>query len=162
MLRLALLCALVSTAGYAFPLHGPCAPTAEAAVAKMLEAAVDAGIVTGFRVEHVHVDAVRGEGYALVGRCGGSSEPLTAVKLPTMRVKLMTNEKTTLIHPGDALLVLKVTNDTHLQLEGRAEGAGAVGQEIMVRLTDALVRDGVLGAKLRCRVKSAGVVEVLP
>ncbi|MDE1161720.1 MAG: flagella basal body P-ring formation protein FlgA [Acidobacteriaceae bacterium] len=148
----------------ALPLPGVgCAPTAEAAVARLL----DSGVVTdslqreGFRVEAVRVDPLREKAYAMVSSCAERAKPMVAVLLPGRTFSRMREQKTPLVHAGDVVELSAGGSDSQVRLQGRAESAGVAGQEIVVRLSGSLMGDSGVGARLRCRVVSAGVVEVL-
>lgn len=140
-----------------------CAPTAEAAVARLL--AHDAGGVDdrGFRVEWVRLDRVRKNAWAMVKSCSEPGNPAVAIELPrTFAVTSVVREEQPVVHAGERVVVLSRTQDSTMQLMGTAEENGAVEQEIRVRLDASVLGSaGQMGAQLRCDVVKDGVVEVV-
>lgn len=162
MTRTLLTAALILCATQAHALPNPgvgCAPSAEAAVARLLNGTASTGSSDGFRVDSVHHDHLRNRSWAVVASCSEPSRPRVAVLLPGTASLASAAMASPVIHPGDRVTVLSHSGDSQMQLLGWAQEAGAESQIVHVRLGLSLDADHPSLA-LRCRVLKPGVVEV--
>jgi hypothetical protein len=147
-------------AAWALPVRGVgCAPTAEAAVAHLLSD-TDAGrAANGFRVDAVRLDRVHARAWAMVASCESPAAPRVAVALPGEAIASVAQRGEALVHAGERVVVVSAAG-SHMQLEGWAEESGAQKQQVRVRLDSSVMGDGV-GARMKCVVVRAGVVEAV-
>lgn len=155
------LCLSVPSA-HALPIPGSgCAPTAEAAVARMLNGATSTGDPEGFRVDAVHHDYLRGRSWAVVVSCTRPALPHVAVLLPASTMASSVKAPSPmLVHAGDQVAVISRSGDSQMQLLGWAEESGRAGQQIRVRLGISLDAEHP-ALSLRGSVVKEGVVEVV-
>jgi hypothetical protein len=146
---------------HALPVPGTgCAPTAEAAVARMIAGVVGDGSAKGFRVDAIKHDPLRGRSWAVVASCNEPAKPRIALVLASdVPGNVFSFSGTPLIYPGDRVTILSRRGDSQMELLGWAEEAGAEKQHIRVRVGLGLDADHAAHS-LRCVVVKAGLVEV--
>lgn len=138
-----------------------CAPTAEAAVTRML-ARVDGGeSPEGYRVASIRVDRIRGQRWALVASCAAPSAPMRAIALPKDAVVVLDGTIGRVVKIGDRVTVVKQTADSSMELTGVAEAGGEKGESIRVRLPKLSDDTNDAAPEIQCRILGQGVVEAL-
>jgi len=137
-----------------------CAPTAEAAVARLLAAStadVTASSVGGYRVVSLRTDAIHAKRYALVASCSDATRPLQSVEVPgqpTLSSRLPS------VRVGDRVTVLAASGDSHMELMGRALDGGALSETIRVQMPK-FGENFEAAAVIHGRVLGNNVVEVV-
>ena len=159
-MRSLLLLGLLVGPAHAAAVSRGCSATVQQAAAQMASGESNTGEQTGFRVEHVRVDRVQGGVWAMVGSCADPARPLVAVKLPESAGRQVAASREIVIHAGERVRVIQRSGDSHMELSGSADDAGAVGAAVRVRLDSGLFGGDGVAAHVRGRVVKAGVVEV--
>jgi hypothetical protein len=136
-----------------------CAPTAEAAVARILSKAAGSGSAAGFKVVAVRTDSLRKRSWAIVASCSDASWPMVAIELAA---DVATFSHTTAaqgqVRIGDRVVVQQDNQQSRIELAGVAEDSGALRDLIRVRLTSLSSNDAP--PVIRCRVVGRDIVEM--
>jgi len=135
-----------------------CAPSVEAAIAKLIAQEQATG-ETGYRVSSVRVDTLRGHRWAMVMSCSAPAAPMVAVELPgaiTMSDAIILTH----ISMGESVKIVNTSADSRLQLSGVAIESAALGESIRVSLPRFGEDSSQPAPVIRCRVIGPGVVEV--
>ncbi len=137
-----------------------CAPTAEAAVARMLARVEGGNVAEGFRVASIRVDRVRGQRWAMVESCAQPATPMRAIVLPNEDVPGddVVNAR---VRIGERVVVVQRGADSQMELSGIAESSAAMGEAVRVRLPRLSEDMSVAAPEIRCRVVGQGTVEAL-
>ncbi len=141
------------------PAEAGCAPSAEAAVARVLGEAAHDGGVEGFKVVSVRTDALRKQSWAMVASCTDASRPMVAIALDDRTAaspRLMRES----VRIGDRVTVMREGADSRIVLTGWAEDSGGERDLIRVRMPH-LSDDASVSPVIRCRVVGKGIVEVV-
>jgi hypothetical protein len=136
-----------------------CAPTAEAAVARLLkrEAVQQVGGGDGFRVVSVREDSLRKGAWAMVASCAEPAKPMIAVRI---------GEGASVAAPkgvkiGERVTVIAEGSESRFELVGMARDSGAASEVVRIEMPRLSMDDGEAAPVIRCRVVRAGVVEVV-
>jgi hypothetical protein len=157
------LCMLVTGCGYASalaPVIAGCAPTAEAAVERVLQH--DVAVATsseGFKVVAVRRDVLRKRSWALVASCSDATRPMIAVELRDGDAKLIV--PTPKVRIGERVTVRSRNEDSQMELTGWAEDSGVLQDVIRVRLPKFTPEQSAGPPVIQCSVVGPGVVEVV-
>jgi flagella basal body P-ring formation protein FlgA len=136
-----------------------CAPSAEAAVARVLGEAARDGSAEGFKVVAVRVDATRQQSWAMVASCTDVSRPMVAIALGK-RVVASSRLLRQGVRIGDRVTVVREGDDSRMELAGWAQDSG--GEQDLVRVKmPSLSEDAGPAPVIRCRVVGKDIVEVL-
>ena len=164
-LRIALLIveALLAVRGMSaalVPVGVGCAPSAEAAVARILGRESGDSKADGFKVVAVRTDALHKQAWAMVASCSDRARPMVAVTLQDGALAQMVGTLQG-VRIGDRVAVVRVGGDSRMNLSGWAEDSGGAQDLIRVRLPRFSSDDADAAPVIRCRVVGKGVVEVV-
>ena len=142
------------------PVGVGCAPSAEAAVARILGSDSGESKADGFRVVAVRMDALRKQSWAMVASCSDRARPMVAVPLRD-GVLMQTMGVLQGVRIGDRVAVVREGGESRTNLSGWAEDSGGAQDLIRVRLPRVSSDDADAAPVIRCRVVGKGVVEVV-
>ena len=142
------------------PVGFGCAPSAEAAVARILRGESGDSKADGFKVVAVRTDALRKQSWAMVASCSDRARPMVAVPLWD-GVLVQTMGVLQGVRIGDHVAVVRDGGDSRMNLSGWAEDSGGAQDLIRVRLPRFSSDDADAAPVIRCRVVGKGVVEVV-
>jgi hypothetical protein len=137
-----------------------CAPSAEAAVARILSGDTSESKVDGFKVLAIRTDALRKQSWAMVASCSDRARPMVAVPLRD-GVLVQTVGVLQGVRIGDHVAVVRDGGDSRMNLSGWAEDSGDAQDLIRVRLPRFSSDDADAAPVIHCRVVGKGVVEVV-
>jgi hypothetical protein len=142
------------------PVGVGCAPSAEAAVARILGSGSGESKADGFRVVAVRMDALRKQSWAMVASCSDRARPMVAIAL---RDGALMQSMGVLqgVRIGDRVAVVREGGDSRLQLSGWAEDSGGTQDLIRVKLPKFSSDDAEAAPVIRCRVVGKDLVEVV-
>jgi hypothetical protein len=153
-------CVPVSAAGAVLPVGVGCAPTAEAAVARMLSGMGGDRAYNGYQVVSLRTDALRRRRWAMVASCVDAARPMVAIELkgeapvaaPALPAALE-------VRSGDSVVVKREGDDSRMEIAGVAEEGAAMDGMVRVRMPR--FSDDGPAPEIHCRVVGLDVVEVL-
>jgi len=136
-----------------------CAPTVEAAIARLLAQEQATG-ETGYRVASVRIDHLRGHSWAMVVSCSAPASPMIAIELPggvAMSDAIVLSH----VRMGESVKIVRSGDGSRMELSGVAVESGAIGDSIHVRLPRFGDDAGDAAPVIMCRVVGPGVVEAV-
>lgn len=137
-----------------------CAPTAEAAVARILgREAMEIESATGFKVISLRKDPLRKRNWAIVASCNDAARPMVAIELADDRVGTM--REMPKVRIGDRVSVMSARDASRMELVGVAEDSGAGQDVIRVRLPKFSSDETLAAPVIHCRIVGADLVEVV-
>jgi len=142
------------------PARVGCAPSAEAAVARILGNESGASKADGFKVVAVRTDALRQQSWAMVASCTDAARPLVAVALRE-GVSAQMLDLPQGVKIGDRVQVVRKGEDSRMSLSGWAEDTGGPEEMIRVKLPKFSDDDGSAAPVIRCKVVGKDLVEVV-
>ncbi len=137
-----------------------CAPSAEAAVERVLRGATEQGGKEGFKVVAVRTDALRKRSWAMVASCTDAARPMVAIALgPGAAAFAGLAPSQQGVRLGDRVAVVREGDDSRMELAGWAEDSG--GNQELIRVKMPRLSGGAEAAPvIRCRVIGKDIVEV--
>ena len=146
--------------GALVPVGVGCAPSAEAAVARMLGNDLGENSVDGFKVVRVRTDALRKQRWAMVASCSDRTRPMVAIALQGgVPVQMLDQQQGVKI--GDRVAVVRDGDDSRMKVLGWAEDSGGTQDLIRVKLPGFSGDDANATLVIRCRVVGKDLVEVV-
>lgn len=156
-----LILSLRNAEGALIPTGVGCAPSAEAAVTRILDGGAEKGGVDGFKVVAVRTDALRKQSWAMVASCRDAARPMVAIALGEKFVdsrRLVAMQQGVRI--GDRVIIVREGEDSRMQLSGWAEDSG--GDHDLIRVSmPRLSDDAIANTVIHCRVVGKDLVEVI-
>jgi hypothetical protein len=141
------------------PVVAGCAPTAEAAVTRLLtHAAATTGDAEGFRVVSVRRDPLRKSAWALVASCVDPSRPMQALPIAA---DVQAPPSPTAVRIGDRVTVVGEDGDSRMQLTAFSRDTGGVNQIVRVEMPRLSADYEQAAPVIRCKVVGPGIVEVV-
>jgi hypothetical protein len=136
-----------------------CAPTAEAAVARILNRDAGPESVNGFKVISLRRDPLRNRNWVMVASCNNAARPMVAIELVDDRAEHI--REMPKVRIGDRVSVVSVSDASRMELVGVAEDSGTAQDLIRVRLPKFSSDETLAAPVIHCRVIGADLVEVV-
>jgi hypothetical protein len=136
-----------------------CAPTAEAAVARILNRDTGPEIASGFKVISMRKDPLRNRNWVMVASCNDAARPMVAIELADGRYEPV--REMPKVRIGDRVSVMSAGDASRMELVGVAQDSGVAQDLIRVRLPKFSSDETLAAPVIRCRVVGADLVEVV-